>query len=778
MTSSTRHLMPAHGSRAALRFVVASLWLVAATPASAGLFIVGTEGACTHTNLQAALDTAATSAGSDVVRIVRTVDWTQQQVSTTTNEDVEIVGGYETCSSTLPSGKTTLSGDGGAARSVIALRGNGHFRLRNLVIRDGDQAGDDDGGGIHFLGGGTVEISESEVVENEAEDGGGIYAQGTTTLAELIIGANVLIGSNVARRHGGGVVAQNLEMSMIAPGSMLFMNTAGGRGGGLIVASGEFASYAYIGSNGVGDFGAVYGNHASIGGGISVLVGDDSERIAEVQVFSTDPNRPARIRGNSANLQGGGLEVRPDAVNLTLGTTAYAKLLNVLVEDNQAPAGAAIHLSTDSAVTGFNPNAVLLFNFLRPGETFHPAAAECPVGSPCGGIRDNGTQNTTGAVIQMANNSDFRGSRLTFERNRGGWLFYAAGDSFTDLELSNSLIAGNTVENSLIRDDEPQENGLSSMQLHHLTITGNTIGAAAVLSINEDLVMTRSLVDQPGKILLAPGGPLPELQYNIVNQPNSPQGTSNAAARFVDAANGDFMPRAGSYAVDLGPASGGFPLDMLSRPRVVDIAPNPNESGPVDAGAIERQELYPLVMNPYFHDDLTFWSPVTSATWDGTQDAQSNPASGSARVEVTTGIGGDPRAAAGLTQCLHFPGPGAYKLNGTARVTPTSNPPLASSRASLSWQVHYDGSRFGCGQGAPDQSGVHPLATTSAWTRPSVPAYIVIPAAQWTPNTSVTVTFDVQGPANSTTTTAWFDNIILDEGAAPLPESLFANGFE
>ena len=123
-----------------------------ALPVSAATFTVGPGGDCTHPTLQAALDSAAANSGADEVRIVRTATWTGIQISTNTNQDVAIVGGWAACSSQQPTGKTTLSGAGGQARSVIALRGNGNFTLRNLVIRDGDQAGDDDGGGIHFQG--------------------------------------------------------------------------------------------------------------------------------------------------------------------------------------------------------------------------------------------------------------------------------------------------------------------------------------------------------------------------------------------------------------------------------------------------------------------------------------------------------------------------------------------------------------------------------------------------------------------------------------------------
>lgn len=762
--------------------LLALLLLAAAVPATAATYVVGPGASCTHTTLQAALDAANANPGPDTVRIVRTATWTAQQISTDTDQNVEIVGGYAACTSAAPDGKTTLSGAGGNARSVLALRGNGVFVLRNLVIRDGDQAGDDDGGGIHFLGGGIVEISDSEIAQNSAEDGGGIYAQGTTTAAELVIGANVSIAFNTARRHGGGVVAQNIEMTMIAPGSMLFMNTAAARGGGLLVASGEFVSYAYIGSSGVGGLGAVYGNHAAIGGGIAVLAGDDSGKDAEVQLFSTDSATPLGLRDNTASERGGGIDLHPDGqFGGDPNANATARLTNVAIEGNTAPVGAAVNLSYNS-YGPLGEEAIggrLHFNTMPFP---HPAAAPCPHGAPCGYIRDNDTLNTTGAVVHLSENADVFGSRIAIEGNRGGWLMYLSGEEFTTLDLDNSLIVGNTVENALIRDDQNQDAAFSLVEMHYLTITGNTIGANGVLSFNEDMTLTRSIVDQPGKALFATdvgsSGGNHDVQYVLVSQGPASSGMWHAAPRFVDPARGDYMPRAGSVAVDEVPVMDDRLWDLHSHRRNVDIPNNPNGVGVSDIGALEREYLQPLVLNWQFDDDLNLWAAISESTWDGSQDAGGNPASGSARAPMSSIIESKrAKLASGRSQCVHLPGPGTYRLNGAARVLPSSNPPLVANRAGLAWELRYNDGDFGCQTGAPDITGLHPLASTGTWTRPATAATITIPPGRWTPNTSLTVIFDVQGaPANAPT--AWFDDVILEPGEPDLPPEMFSDGFE
>lgn len=756
-------------------------FLLPAVPAGAAVFSVGPDANCTHSTVQAGLDAAANSPGPDVVRIVREATWTAIQVSTQTDQDVEIIGGYLACDSAAPSGKTTLSGAGGNARSVIALRGNGIFKLRNFVIRDGDQAGDDDGGGIHFLGGGIVEISDSEIVENEAEDGGGIYAEGTSTQAELVIGANVTVGFNTARRHGGGVVAQNLEMTMIAPGSMLFMNTAGNRGGGLIVASGTFASYAYIGSSGIGDLGAIYGNHAVRGGGIAVLAGEESDRDAIAMVFSTQTGVPARIRANTASQAGGGIDLQPDRdLSSSTFSDAVAQLTNVAIEENTAPIGAAIHLGNDDAGP-FGEVAYgseVLFNqFPFP----HPAAAGCPFGAPCGYIRNNNTDNLTGAVVHLADDADFLGSRISIEGNEGGWLMYVAGEEVTRLDLDNSLIVGNTVQNALIRDDQNEDSSFSWVNLHYLTIAGNTLGANGVLSINEDMTVTRSVVDQPGKSLYATNvgaiGGVYDVQYVMENGTDNPPGTTPAPPRFVDAANDDYMPRAGSRAVDYAPALPEFGADMYSHTRTIDLSIRPNAFGASDLGALEREYVQPLVLNGEFDTGVNLWNGGDADSfWDGTQNAAGPAGSGSVRVLYDIdpkGAPGGPRLA-GRSQCIHLPGPGVYALNGWGRVVPNSNPPLVSNRARITWELRYNGGMSSCENGAPDIGGTHQLATGTAWVRPANPAVIDVPANVWTQNTSLTVKLDVIGGPISPPT-AWFDGITLDLYG---DDTIFANGFE
>lgn len=765
----------------ALRALAPLALLFLAPMAAAATFSVGPGADCTHTSLQAALDSAANNSGADVVRIVRTASWSGVQISTHTGQDVEISGGWDTCTSAASSGMTTLDGAGGQARSVLALRGDGNFTLRNLEITGGDQAGDDDGGGIHFQGGGILHIIDSSITQNSADEGGGLYAHGTTIVAEVIL-EDTAVSFNTARTHGGGAVAQELEMTIRGVGSALMFNSAGGSGGGLLVRSGGRASYAYV----TGGVFGVQGNSAARGGGIAVHTGEEALD-AEVQVYSLDGN-PVLIAGNTATERGGGIDVQPyydvDLIGFPGSeTTARAKLRNVDIQGNLAPVGAAINLAHDNWGP-FGADAMGGGAYINVDAGFHavrPAAAPCPVGRPCGYIRDNSTGNVTGAVVHLSEDARLEASRLVVQDNEGGWLAYLSGEESTRIYLDSSLVAGNTVQHALIRDDQNADAANAYVGLHYLTIAGNTIGANGVLSINEDMAFTRSIIDQPGKALIATDvgatGGTHDIQHVIANTTTLPGGTTLAAPRFVDPANGDYLPQAGSRAVDFAPPDGWVMADLLSHPRIVGLPVNPNESGFADAGAFERQSLQPLVLNSDFDSDLNLWEALATSTWDVAQNASGPSGSGSARGSIAI----DDTRVAVRRQCFYLPGPGRYYLNGWGRVT-ASTPP---HRAWLDWELRYSTATLdGCTDSTPAVSGSLLLASNAAWERPTVPATIDVEPGVWGPYTSLTVYLVVQNgsPIGGATPDAtlggpdgWFDGVVLETG---YDDTIFANGFD
>lgn len=762
--------------------VVATVLATMAGAANAAILTVGAPGSgCNHTNVQAAVNVANANAGADEIRIARSATYTAQQITINTNEEVSLVGGYATCTSATPAGGATiLSGTGGDARPVLTISGNGFVFLRGLTIQDGDQAGNDNGGGISYEGGGILDIADTAITNNSARNGGGIYATGTTLQAELVLGANVTVGFNTARDSGGGVFAKDIEMSLLGPGSSLLFNVAEGqnspgRGGGLVVLASQLKAYAYISSNGIGGIGAVYANQAVDGGGIAVLGGEGNDDEAEVQIFSTDSANPVRINANTATSRGGAIYARPEGI-LFGGCSgggcfanARARLWYVDLTENQAQDGAAVFLDFDNYGVGDEIGGSLSFNLVRP-----PAAVACPIGRPCGSVSGNTTGNTTGSIIEVTDGGIFDSARLLLQNNTGGRLvdMPTPGDDYAILRLRNSLLTGNAVAQELIR--APDDSDSSLVHLYHSTVADNTIGAPHVLFVNDRLELLNSLISQPGKLTLAAGTNelqvVTSLTNDISNLPNGP--AAIAAPRFIDPANGDYRVRAGSRAVDYAGTNGSETLDGV--PHNIDV-PNAGVNAPnrlADVGAYERPALQPLVLNSDFDTDLNLWTGLSDSFWDGTTNASGPTGSGSVRIPyVIDPKGINSPTVIGRSQCVHLPGPGRYLLNGFGKVTGGT---FDNNSVRLRWELRYNGGANSCEDGIYDLTNSHILATSNVWRRPGNPAIIDVPENAWTRNTSLTIKLDTIG-SPATSPTGWFDGITLEIGNS---DTIFANGFD
>ncbi len=734
--------------------------------ALAAVFTVGTPfGAgqpCTHGTLQTAVDAANTSAGADTIRITRLLTYTAQAVSINTAQELTLEGGYATCTqATQDTTNTVISGSGGAAAPVFTITAptGAWIRMSRLTIRDGDVATTGRGGGIRFSGDGILELNDSTVTQNIAGSGGGISAEGTGSNAELILGANAIISNNTARYSGGGVLAQGIEMSMVDFGSWIYNNHAqgsgeSGYGGGLLVLATNRPSYAYIGS-GTGLFGTILQNDAMYGAGVAVL--GQSGHVAELQLFATDPAYQAYVGQNSASALGGALH---------LGTSnSRARLWNAVLDGNSAPNGGAVWLAAGAA---------LYFNFASR----HPQALDCTVGKECGRISNN-TANSdanpgaiiygeAGSIVQFgylptSAPADARGGVLV-RGNAASSVFGGAAST----QIHRSLVVNNTTSSDVIK---------LSGNLAYIadsTIAGNAIGggSAIVRTTGSAVTFQRSILWQPGSTVLSRSGGSVTVERSVVNDETGlGAGASVFNPRFVDPVLGDYGLRVGSRAVDNIPAVSGNERDAFSQVRDVDLF-NPDQTGPRDIGALERQSLQPMVLNKDFDLDLRLWDVVAGfTTRDTTQNVSGAANSGSAHISRSTGQSTGSETY-GISHCVHLPGPAEYALNGWGRGTGSTV--VLGDRAILRWEYRRNGGE-NC-TGTPDAWGSHTLSD-AGWFRPAQPALIDITPAMWGDSPSINVVLVAMefGPGTASTN-AWFDGITL-ELAQPEGQD-FADGFE
>lgn len=754
------------------------LLLACASGARADTYTVGND-TCSFTSIQNAVNAAQGHAGPDSIRIANNRTYEAQAIKIGSQE-LTITGGFATCASTTASGTTLISGLGGAADSVIEVTGNATVSLRGLRISDGDETNAGIGGGIDFEGSGTLSLQNVVVSNNRAGYGGGIAFEASGT---LVIGSDVVVQNNVAANSGGGVrVGGAAMLRMVSPRSTVIGNEAlgqaddSGYGGGIQVltpADAEIASPGFV------NFGAVAFNRAKYGGGIALSVtgaaddGDDTSAL----LYSIDQDHPVRVHDNIASVLGGAAFL--DLENDTLKPRTVRTFLcawESRFDHNQAPQGGAFYLDSEFQL-GEAASAELYLNSPGCGVGGFPpapAAVRCAAGVACNRVDGNAVAQAnggaaSGALFELRADAVFHADRTAFLDNAGDDVIHGLStETGSGLVLKNCLFARNVVAGRVIAVN-------LKAYIRNCTIADNTIGLSDVLSLTGDTELFDSIVWQPGKATLGAGSPTGD--YVLTNDPGSlPSAfqTTSLPPRFIDAANGDYRLRAASPAIDFGLAEPTVPRDLDNQPHDREL-PNANAFGARDLGAYERQSLAPLVLNDAFATDLRSWDVVTAAV--SAFDASEN-APGSTGGAMSFDWINDPVFVGRVTsrsQCIHLPLAGTYRLDGYARTTGSTQ--VSGQRALLHWDLRLDGGEA-CTSGPVASGGDVSITGGTAWVSSAAPSNIVVPAAQWTRNSSITIStvMIATGLTPPPGMHGWFDGISLT--FLPTGGDVFNDGFE
>ena len=219
------------------------------------------------------------------------------------------VGGTVVISSSQINGNTANgSGNGGGGGLNITATGNVSISGSQLnANQTPTQTTAATGGAVRNLG--TLTISQSTLNGNSANDGGGIFNDGTSaaTLNNVILSAN-------SSYDDGGAIYNNGSSTLTLNNVTVSGNSSGG-GGGIF----NYAT-AIVNSS------TLSGNSASTGGGLYNL--------ATATLTNTT------LSGNSATNQGGGIYNYLDV-----------SLVNVTLSSNSAPTGGALFMQTGTTTT-------------------------------------------------------------------------------------------------------------------------------------------------------------------------------------------------------------------------------------------------------------------------------------------------------------------------------------------------------------------------------------------------------------------------------------------
>jgi len=580
--------LPVNISSRVLRNVCLSLLFqsVFLGSATAKIISVGDDGACSFSDLQPAIDAGL---GNDEIHVASTLLSDQHLVIS--GKMVLIIGGYANCSEAFPTlGAATLNGRVGD--SVMMIKGDSHVRLKNLAIIGGFMnTSGSQGGGINFIGHGSL-VLESVIIEaNTASYGGGINVS-SDGYTEVHINTGTVIAVNTALREGGGInIEGDTRLFILEPNTIIEANSALGQegpdagwgyGGGLQINA---PARADIGSPGYHGLGVITGNGARYGGGVAVRPG------GVFRFFSTDASQPITVSNNTASHTGGGIYV------VSSESSAGARICGDVyhIDHNTAANGAAIYADRESGSAGVSGLVFLqaedIGTTCGPEDATSFGAVRCPAGTSCNTISDNTATQEGGAVVLVQTGGFFQAKRLELRRNTAGRIIQTF-DTYNSF-VANCLIANNVSHNDIIEISHTTE----PWGIFGCTVTDNVldVGSPAISTFGE-LGIHQSIFWQPNRTLVNNRGGTVSGEGLIVNEDSSVSGLQQVTRvddpGFISASTGDYHLKAGSPAIDVLDASLALvSSDLAGNPRGKSLFGSPFS---YDVGAYERQFIPPM----------------------------------------------------------------------------------------------------------------------------------------------------------------------------------------
>lgn len=548
----------------------------------------GTAGSCTHGDVQSAVDAAAAHTGPDIIQISKNGSGYTAQAVHIDNQDVTLVGGFDTCQSPTASGRTRLSGAGGAPAPVLTIESTSgtpvQVQLEGLEIVEGDNSSESQsGGGLSIRSLGTVSVTNTRVADNHALYGAGIAIRGDQgdSASTLVISDDVQIEDNVADTVGGGIDVDRAHLELGGLDTTVRHNMAPFGGAGIwLHGMTNLPASADIRFGGQGADGILSNNIASkdddgFGGGI--FVGTYST----LRAYTTDPSRPVRIDHNIAAY---------GAAITAYGETAQVFVHEGIIDGNLGLRGAALYASNGAHIRMASAAAT----------DAPPGTVSCPAVDPCNLVLGN---NATGAgyaaIFAVLNNGPNSTTLLELENvvvaeNIGKSLFSDLGSNAPSsaIHVQNSRIAPNFDVTALARFD----NGTQfSCDLCTIASNGGGGGTTAppLFDTNGALRLSRSIIWQPDRDII--GGQTPSaliasalLLHDDIDFPVQSD-IRRGDPLFVAQDAGDFHLSSDSPALDSTSQGDAPSVDLDGYERSVDLPEVANLDGPVDLGAYEVQ---------------------------------------------------------------------------------------------------------------------------------------------------------------------------------------------
>lgn len=558
----------------------------------------------THASVAEALDTAAMTAGADVIRIViGAADAGQALVIA--GHSVTLSGGYVDCADAESGDSHTLVSGAGTATgtSVLTIFGPAEVRLEHLDITGGTGL---DGGGVNFVGArevraaGRLELADTRVFGNVAgRDGGGIRvaAQGDTInhRVDVVLDAGTRIDGNRAAENGGGLhLAGRVELLAAAAHLSFHDNEAvQGAGGAIYLRQPVLADIGSAPWNGEATF--LRNRAGGTGGAIHFEAPGDAD-LGRLRLYSVVAGQPVVFEKNQSGKDGGALRVHGIVGPRRQPKPASVCAYNVNFIDNQAGDGAAMSLSNSlyyRCATGLPRQA--------PGD--------CEPRQACNRVEGNRNVFDTARAIVLQDSAQVTLGRATIVGNQSvGALFHLDGQDeviySSDLVLETALVADNQLSGesaSLIRS----HTGFNAVYVSDSTVAGNVFDPASqqASSIDlgagiDELILVNDIIHQPGTVAVRAGNTQTLTTHHLLLHEvpeDLPPDPSIIAGDPLFVGSGDYRLQDTSPAIDFAPKPTRPASDLAGNPRGIDLLERPDVSGPTDLGAFETQPPPPPI---------------------------------------------------------------------------------------------------------------------------------------------------------------------------------------